>query len=40
MKPIDMIAWFTKDGVAIPIPIPIPIPIKYRFDDTVIRLIR
>lgn len=30
MKPIEMIAWFTKDGVAN--------PIRYRLDDQVIRV--
>lgn len=30
MKPIDMIAWFTKDGI--------PKPIRYRLDNEVIRV--
>jgi len=30
MKPIEMIAWFTTDGV--------PNPIRYRIDDKVIRV--
>lgn len=30
MKPIEMIAWFTKDGV--------PNPIRYKLDETVIKV--
>ena len=30
MKPIEMIAWFTKDGV--------PNPVRYKLDDKVIRV--
>ena len=30
MKPIEMIAWFTKDGV--------PNPIRYKLDNLVIRV--
>ena len=30
MKPIDMIAWFTKEGI--------PKPIRYKFDDQVIKV--
>ena len=30
MKPIEMIAWFTKDGV--------PNPIRYKLDELVVRV--
>jgi len=30
MQPIEMIAWFTKDGV--------PKPIRFKFDDLVIKV--
>lgn len=30
MKPIDMIAWFTKEGI--------PKPIRYKLDDQVIKV--